>query len=93
MDNGPETLQKKIRNGEIAQYNFILGEAGSVRFGSSTADTLQVVGEDELRNRSVNVRNRDDVGTKARSEMLPLDDVSTKLVNLKASRALGNRFA
>lgn len=24
-DNGEDTLKKKIRNGEIAQYNFILG--------------------------------------------------------------------
>ena len=27
VDNSPETLNKKIRNGEIAQYNFILGES------------------------------------------------------------------
>lgn len=25
VDNGENTLQKKVRNGEIAQYNFILG--------------------------------------------------------------------
>lgn len=25
VDNGIDTLPKKIRNGEIAQYNFILG--------------------------------------------------------------------
>ena len=25
VDNGADTLPKKIRNGEIAQYNFILG--------------------------------------------------------------------
>ena len=25
VDNGENTLNKKIRNGEIAQYNFILG--------------------------------------------------------------------
>ena len=25
VDNSPETLNKKIRNGEIAQYNFIFG--------------------------------------------------------------------
>ena len=25
VDNGDNTLPKKIRNGEIAQYNFILG--------------------------------------------------------------------
>lgn len=26
VDNGENTLPKKIRNGEIAQYNFILGQ-------------------------------------------------------------------
>ena len=26
VDVSPETLKKKIRNGEIAQYNFILGK-------------------------------------------------------------------
>jgi threonyl-tRNA synthetase len=26
VDTSPETLGKKIRNGEIAQYNFILGK-------------------------------------------------------------------
>lgn len=26
VDNGDNTLQKKIRNGEIARYNFILGK-------------------------------------------------------------------
>ena len=29
VDNGDNTLQKKIRNGEIAQYNFILGASPS----------------------------------------------------------------
>lgn len=27
VDNGDNTLPKKIRNGEIAQYNFILGKS------------------------------------------------------------------
>ena len=27
VDNGENTLNKKIRNGEIAQYNFILGKS------------------------------------------------------------------
>ena len=29
VDNGENTLPKKIRNGEIAQYNFILGASSS----------------------------------------------------------------
>ncbi|KAF5325351.1 hypothetical protein D9619_009617 [Psilocybe cf. subviscida] len=75
VDNGENTLPKKIRNGEIAQYNFIL-----------------VVGQDELDARSVNVRNRDDVGTKARGEVLPLDTIVQQLVNLKKGRSLDNKL-
>ncbi|KAH9910130.1 uncharacterized protein BXZ73DRAFT_84019, partial [Epithele typhae] len=75
VDNGENTLPKKVRNGEIAQYNFIL-----------------VVGQDELDTRSVNVRNRDDVGTKARTETLPLDDIAAKLKVLKETRSLANKF-
>lgn len=75
VDNGENTLPKKIRNGEIAQYNFIL-----------------VVGQEELDARSVNVRNRDDVGTKAKGEMVPLDLIVEKLVALKKSRSLDNKL-
>ncbi|KAH9992345.1 threonyl-tRNA synthetase [Russula vinacea] len=73
VDNGADTLPKKIRNGEIAQYNFIL-----------------VVGQEELDSRSVNVRNRDDVGTKAKTAMMPLDTIIEKLTKLKANRSLQN---
>ncbi|KAJ3971179.1 hypothetical protein EV361DRAFT_991222 [Lentinula raphanica] len=76
VDNSDNTLPKKIRNGEIAQYNFIL-----------------VVGQEELDARAVNVRNRDDVGTKNKGEMIPLDTVVEKLVELKSSKRLENKFA
>jgi len=75
VDNGDNTLPKKIRNGEIAQYNFIL-----------------VVGQEELDARSVNVRNRDDIGTKSKGEMVPLDKVVDQLVALKSSRSLANKL-
>ncbi|KIJ16340.1 hypothetical protein PAXINDRAFT_168488 [Paxillus involutus ATCC 200175] len=75
VDNGADTLPKKIRNGEIAQYNFLL-----------------VVGQEELDSRSVNVRNRDDVGTKSKGEMVPLDEVTKKLVGLKTSRSIENKL-
>ncbi|KAE9405510.1 threonyl-tRNA synthetase [Gymnopus androsaceus JB14] len=76
VDNTDNTLPKKIRNSEIAQYNFIL-----------------VVGQEELDARAVNVRNRDDVGTKNKGEMIPLDTVVEKFVELKASKRLKNQFA
>lgn len=75
VDNSPETLNKKIRNGELAQYNFIL-----------------VVGQEELDSQSVNVRNRDDVGTKAKGEMISLEEVSKKFVALKENRSLTNKL-
>ncbi|KAI0826196.1 threonyl-tRNA synthetase [Irpex lacteus] len=75
VDNGPETLNKKIRNGEIAQYNFIL-----------------VVGQEELDSQSVNVRNRDDVGTKAKGQMISLEEVSQKFLALKNTRSLHNKL-
>lgn len=76
VDNGDNTLPKKIRNGEIAQYNFIL-----------------VVGQEELDAQSVNVRNRDDVGTKAKGQMVPLNEIVGKFVELKTSKRVANQFA
>ncbi|KAH7882947.1 hypothetical protein F5I97DRAFT_1938851 [Phlebopus sp. FC_14] len=75
VDNGADTLPKKIRNGEVSQYNFIL-----------------VVGQEELDSQSVNVRNRDDVGTKSKGEMVPLQEVGDKLVALKDSKSIKNKL-
>ncbi|KAG1117349.1 hypothetical protein G6F42_013463 [Rhizopus arrhizus] len=74
-DLSDNTLNKKIRNAEIAQYNFIF-----------------VVGEVEMTTRSVNVRNRDDVGTKAKGQTIPLDDVIKSVQKLKESRSLENKL-
>ena len=52
-----------------------------------------VVGQEELDNRAVNIRNRDDVGTKSRGEILKLDDVVEKLLAMKKSRGLSNKWA
>lgn len=92
VDNGADTLPKKIRNGEIAQYNFILGTPHhAVILSPSLILGLPiVVGQEELDNRSVNVRNRDDVGTKAKTAMIPLDTIIEKLVKLKAGKSLQN---
>jgi threonyl-tRNA synthetase len=49
-----------------------------------------VVGQEELDNCSVNVRNRDDVGTKAKTAMMPLDTIIEKLIKLKVNRSLQN---
>ncbi|KAI7867143.1 hypothetical protein BDF14DRAFT_1727140 [Spinellus fusiger] len=74
-DVSDNTLNKKIRNGELAQYNFIF-----------------VVGGEEETTRSVNVRNRDDVGTKAKGQTIPLDKVIEGVLELKKSKSLENKI-
>ena len=51
-----------------------------------------VVGQEELDSNSVNVRNRDDVGTKAKGQMISLDEIEQKLLALKTSRSLANKI-
>lgn len=96
VDIGTETFKKKIRNGEIAQYNFLLGTRFRILRSIFSLNLLGisrvVVGEDEVKARAVNVRNRDDVGTKARTPTIPFDDVMTKLLKLKEERRLLNRL-
>lgn len=93
VDNGPDTLPKKIRNGEIAQYNFILGETILPSwFLLFLTSSITVVGQEELDSSSVNVRNRDDVGTKAKGDMVPLEEAAQKLMALKHSRNLENKL-
>jgi threonyl-tRNA synthetase len=53
---------------------------------------LAVVGEVEQESQSVNVRNRDDVGTKARSEIIKLDTLSAALLKLKENRSINNKL-
>ncbi|KAK0750449.1 threonyl-tRNA synthetase [Schizothecium vesticola] len=75
VDSSGNTLQKKIRNGQLAQYNFCL-----------------VVGDDEMKNRKVNIRYRDDTSTQARDVPVPLDEAIEKLKKLKADRGMYNPF-
>ncbi|KDN39007.1 threonyl-tRNA synthetase [Tilletiaria anomala UBC 951] len=75
VDLSDATLPKKIRNGEIAQYNFIL-----------------VVGHEEKQDKSVNVRNRDNIGQKGRDERKALAQIVDALVALKDSKSLENKL-
>ncbi|SAM00894.1 hypothetical protein [Absidia glauca] len=74
-DLSDNTLNKKIRNSELAHYNFVF-----------------VVGEEEQTGKSVNVRNRDDVGSKAKGKTIPLEDVIASLVALKNNKSLENKI-
>ncbi|KAF9913376.1 threonyl-tRNA synthetase [Lobosporangium transversale] len=75
VDTSDSTLNKKIRNAEIAQYNFIF-----------------VVGAEEEASNSVNVRSRDDVDSKAKGQVRPLDEVIPKLKHLKENKLKGSRI-
>jgi threonyl-tRNA synthetase len=51
------------------------------------------VGQQELESRSVNVRNRDDIGNKGRSDkVIKLEDVAQSLLKLKKERSLHNKL-
>ncbi|KAK3305533.1 uncharacterized protein B0T15DRAFT_200836 [Chaetomium strumarium] len=75
VDSSGNTLQKKIRNGQLAQYNFCF-----------------VVGDDEMRNRKVNIRYRDDTSTQARDVPVDLEEAVEKLRKLKVDRGMYNPF-
>lgn len=76
VDNGENTLQKKVRNGELAQYNFILV------VGQEELDGQAV----NVRNRD------DVGEKKTRAATVPLDILVEKLVTLKGSRSLSNKI-
>ncbi|KAI5475030.1 threonyl-trna synthetase [Pseudohyphozyma bogoriensis] len=75
VDLSDNTLPKKIRNGELAQHNFIL-----------------VVGSEEVESNSVNVRNRDDVGTKGKAELIPFPELLEKMLALKENKSIKNQL-
>ncbi|VVT53527.1 uncharacterized protein SAPINGB_P003618 [Magnusiomyces paraingens] len=70
-DLGPNTLQKKVRTGQLQQYNFIF-----------------IVGDEEEKSQSVNVRNRDDTSKQQRGIPYQLEDIIKKLEELKEKKSL-----
>ena len=69
------TLNKKIRNAELAQYNFIC-----------------VVGGEEQEREAVNVRSRDDVGSKTKGETRSLEEVLAKFKALNETKSLVSKI-
>ena len=49
-----------------------------------------VVGAEERKSRTVNIRNRDDTKTQAKGALIPLDEALSKLTELKEERRLEN---
>lgn len=90
------TLNKKIRNAQVAQWNFIMGMSylAIEHFSSARKGRMlmsAVVGEVEAESKSVNIRNRDDE-VQGREETVTVADAVKKLVALKQSRASVNKL-
>ena len=64
LDNSSKTLQKKIRDNQLAQYNYIL-----------------VVGKEEVENKTVNVRTRDNQVHGAKSIPQMLEEIQIVVKN------------
>lgn len=75
VDTSGETLPKKIRRAQLAQYNFVF-----------------VVGDEEMKNRQVNIRYRDDTDTQSRGTPVAVDEATQKLVRLQEDRGIYNPF-
>ncbi|KAM3444526.1 hypothetical protein NHJ13734_001340 [Beauveria thailandica] len=75
VDLSGNTFQKKIRTGQLEQYNFIF-----------------VVGAEEEKSRTVNIRNRDDQATQSKGELVPLQQALDQLIKLKEERRRVSKF-
>ena len=73
VDVGGDLLNKKIRNAEIGQWNFIL-----------------VVGAEEEATNSVNCRNRDNMNSKNRGDVISVEVATKKFLELKKSRQISH---
>jgi threonyl-tRNA synthetase len=51
-----------------------------------------VVGDQEMKNREVNIRNRDDTSTQDRGKPVPIKEAIEKLVALRNERGSDNPF-
>lgn len=71
VDLGPNTLQKKVRSGQLEQYNYLF-----------------IVGDEEEKSNSVNVRKRDDPSKHGKTETISLDDALKRIQTLIEKRSL-----
>lgn len=73
VDLTGNTLQKKVRNGQMMKYNFIF-----------------IVGEQEMSEKSVNIRNRDVMEQQGKNATVSLDAVIEQLQRLKEEKRNDN---
>lgn len=53
---------------------------------------LAVVGAEEEKSRTVNIRNRDDQSTQSKGDLIPFQDALDQMLKLKEERRLLNQF-
>ncbi|CUS23306.1 LAQU0S09e01816g1_1 [Lachancea quebecensis] len=73
VDLTGNTLQKKVRNGQMLKYNFIF-----------------IVGEQEMTEKSVNIRNRDVIEQQGKNATIAFETVLQQLKKLKDEKRLEN---
>lgn len=76
VDLTGNTLQKKVRNGQMMKYNFIF-----------------IVGEQEMNENSVNIRNRDIMEEQGKNATVVIDTVIEQLQQLKDEKRNDNALA
>lgn len=76
VDLTGNTLQKKVRNGQMLKYNFIF-----------------IVGEQEMNEKSVNIRNRDVMEQQGKNATVSVEEVLKQLRNLKDEKRGDNVLA
>ena len=76
VDLSGNTLQKKVRNGQMLKYNFIF-----------------IVGEQEMTEKSVNIRNRDVMDLQGKNATVQVETVLKQLLQLKNEKRLDNVLA
>ncbi|CAG98056.1 threonine--tRNA ligase THS1 [Kluyveromyces lactis] len=76
VDLTGNTLQKKVRNGQMLKYNFIF-----------------IVGEQEMTEKSVNIRNRDVMDLQGKNATVQVDAVINQLSKLKEEKRADNVLA
>ena len=95
MDLGGNTMNKKIRSGQLLQYNFILGRCSTFEELSTWGDMLTlplVLGAQEMKDRTVSIRRRDAVQDGGSMQVEGLDRVVDMLKALRQSKSLQNEL-
>ena len=94
-DEYANSLQKQLwDNGIIAEVdageNTLPKKIRNAEIGQH--NFIFVVGQEEVDGSSVNVRNRDDAGSKAKTPTVPFSDVLAQMIRLRDEKRLENKL-